>query len=890
MPNPKKKVLTEDVNQRKLLERRIEESERRYRGLYESSPIALTVTDSNGVVLDVNSATEKIFGFKKSEVIGKKYFDLGIFSPKQVESFKKDYEVSLKGKKINPREIQIKKKDGTIAWLSVQNSIKKIGNEILIEGIAQDITERKIAEQKLIKSEEKYRNLADSLPEVIFEIDLSYNITYTNSIASKIFGYSNEEFKKGMKMLQFLSFDDKELVLKQTQQIFRGEYLKPLVLKLKRKDGTFFFANIYASRVFKDKKVVGVRCIIHDITEMKTTQEKLIESQKKYKDLANSLPEVIFEIDLNFNLTYTNVIASKIFGYSHEDFKKGLNIFNFISPGEKERVLENLSRIFKGELIEPLILQLRKKDGSFFYGTINATPIFKGSKIVGMRSVIHDVTEMVNAEEKIKESETKFRTISEQSLMGISIIQDERIKYVNETLANILGYSIEEILNWGTGEFFKTIHPKDKKRIIVLSTKTDNRFDNGINYYEVRGIHKNGNTIWLEIYSKVIMFQKKPAFLVTYIDISERKKAKVELRETEEKYRIVFEKSPSSILLINLSGKIEDCNLAFKKLIERDRIELIGKRFDRLPIIPPKFVPVLLKRLKQISDGENLPSIDIQLTKKDGSLIWVSVDSSLVKMGDKTYIMVMGRDISEKKEIEIKLKELNEMRKEFIDRASHELKTPITTVYGAYQLLDILYKDKFDPEQLELLDMAFSGTRRIKKLVDDLLDVSLMESKTFKLKKRETNLSDLIQNCIKEMKYFSTKRNHEIIIDLQSDVILDIDESRIELVFTNLISNAIKYTPSNGKIQIKMQSDGKSAQIKIEDSGVGLTEKEIEGLFKKFSRIESPLKKDLDIDLGSTGLGLFISKEIIKLHGGEIWAESKGKGKGSTFTVKIPVN
>jgi len=894
LPNPKKRVsepfTLQDINQRKLLERRIEESERRYRGLYESSPIALTVTDSDGVILDVNSATEKIFGFKKSEVIGKKYFDLGIFSPEQIERFEKDYKESLKGKKISPMEIQIKRKDGSIAWLSVQNSLKKIGNEILIEGIAQDITERKTAELKLIKSEEKYRNLADSLPEVIFEIDLSYNITYTNSIASKIFGYSNEEFKKGMKIFQFVEFDDKELALKQTQQIFRGEYVKPLVLKLKRKDGTFFFANIYASRIFKHKKVVGVRCIIHDITEMKITQEKLIESQKKYKDLANSLPEVIFEIDLNFNLTYTNAIASKIFGYSHEDFKKGLNIFNFISPEEKERVLENLSRIFKGEIIEPLILQLRKKDGSFFYGTINATPIFKGSKIVGMRSVIHDVTEMVNAEEKIKESEEKFRTISEQSLMGISIIQDERIKYVNETLAKKLGYSVEEILNWSPGEFFKTIHPKDKKRIIELSTKTDNRFDNGINYYEARGIHKNGNIIWLEIYSKVITFQKKPAFLVTYIDISERKKAKVELRETEEKYRIVFEKSPSSILLINTSGKIEDCNPALEKLIEYDRTELIGKRYGRLPIIPPKYLPVLLKRLKQISDGETIPSIDIQLTKKDGSLIWVSVDSSLVKMGDKMYIMVMGHDISEKKEVEIKLKELNEMRKEFIDRASHELKTPITTVYGAYQLLDMLHKDKFDPEQLEILEMAFSGTRRIKKLVDDLLDVSLMESKIFKLKKRRTNLSDLIQNCIKEMKYFSNKRNHEIIIDLEPELYLNIDESRIELVLTNLISNAIKYTPSKGRINIKIKSDDKFAQIIIKDTGVGLTKKEIKGLFKKFSRISSPLKKDLDMDLGSTGLGLFISKEIINLHGGEIWAESEGKGKGSTFIITIPVN
>ncbi|GAH78979.1 unnamed protein product, partial [marine sediment metagenome] len=247
-------------------------------GLYESSPIALTVTNSNGVVIDVNSATEKIFGFKKSEVIGKKYFDLGIFSPEQVERFKKDYKESLKGKKISPMEIQIKRKDGTIAWLSVQNSLKKIGNEILIEGIAQDITERKIAEQKLIESEEKYRNLADSLPEVIFEIDLSYNITYTNLIASKVFGYTSEEFKEGMTISHFVLLEEKELILKQTKQIFRGEYVKPLQIRLKRKDGTLFFADIHASRIFKENSVSGIRCIIHDITDLKNTQKKIKES------------------------------------------------------------------------------------------------------------------------------------------------------------------------------------------------------------------------------------------------------------------------------------------------------------------------------------------------------------------------------------------------------------------------------------------------------------------------------------------------------------------------------------------------------------------------------------------------------------------------------------
>ncbi|GAG32489.1 unnamed protein product, partial [marine sediment metagenome] len=166
-------VLTQDISIRKILEQEIKESEERYRGLYESSPNSLTVTDRKGVILNVNSATEKIFGFSKSEVIGKKYTDLGIFTSDQVEIFKNNYEEALSGKKLKPLDIKIKRKDGTTAWISVQNSLKKMGSGVLIESIAQDITERKIAEAKLKESEEEYRTLADSLPEVIFEIDLA---------------------------------------------------------------------------------------------------------------------------------------------------------------------------------------------------------------------------------------------------------------------------------------------------------------------------------------------------------------------------------------------------------------------------------------------------------------------------------------------------------------------------------------------------------------------------------------------------------------------------------------------------------------------------------------------------------------------------------------------
>jgi PAS domain S-box-containing protein len=981
-----------------------------YKLLFDKTPISIVLIDMDGQIIETNSSTLNIFGFNRKNLIGLKFTDLYGVPAEEMSRMKKIFTHLIKGGIFGPEDIQIYNNDKKLIWVNVIASKIELDKKSYIQVLTQDISLRKSLEQELKESEEKYRVLADSLPEVIFDIDLAFNITYTNLIASKILGYTKEEFRDGMDIFQFISLDDKEVVLKQTKQIFRGEHVKPLILSLKRKDGTSFFANVYANRIFKDNRVIGARCIIHDITEMKITQEKiieseekyrvlsenaqdlitvvdnhfkidyvnekahkrlmgysseeligkkaldlihpddrelvikalkdryksievrirnsggkyvwmettadyyknpdgknyvltiardisdrkeaaqkLIESEKKYKELANSLPEVIFEIDLNFNLVYTNAIASKIFGYSHEDFKKGLNANDFILEEDRDEVIRNLNLIFRGKTVDPGIMQLRKKDGTLFYGTINATPIYKDSKIVGMRSIIHDVTEMVEAEQRIKESEEQFRTITEQSLMGISIIQDEKIKYINETLADILGYSTNEMLGWAPGEFFKVLYPEDKKKIIEFATKMEKQFENKFQYYEARGIHKSGSLIWLEVYSKVIMFQNRPAFLTSYIDITERKKAKEDLRESEEKYRFLFEKSPVSILLIDTTGKIEDCNPSVEKLINYDRNEIIGEHYSKLNVVLPKYLSNLAKRLQEIAKGDSIIPIDIQLKKKDGSLIWVTIESSLVKLGERPVLMVMVHDISATKELEIKLKELNEMRKEFIDRASHELKTPITTVYGAYQLLDLLHKDNFNPEQLELLEMASIGTKRIKKLVDDLLDVSLMESKTFKLHKSKTNMSDIIINCIKEMKYFSNKRNHQIDIDILPDLYMNIDESRIELVLTNIISNAIKYTPPNGKISIILKSDAHFAYIEIKDSGVGLTKEEISNLFKKFSTIESPLKKDLNMELGSTGLGLFLSKEIIKLHRGDIWAESEGKDKGSTFIVKIPV-
>ncbi len=859
-----------------------------YQSIFKDSPFSIIILNSSGEIVEINSKTEEIYGIKRDIIHNKRFTDLFNAYDNDILEIKNILKEVLASNNFGPKDIQISTHEGKKLWLNIVASIIQVGDDQLIQVITQDFTHLKNLELELKESEEIYRYITDSTIDLLTIVDSGFKIKYINAkVHEKKMGYFESDLINS-NPIYLIHPDDQELVVKAFKDVLKtGESV--VTARIKKKDGQYIWFESNGT-IFKDS-AGKIMCMIvsRDVSERIKNENKLQDSQTRYRELTNSLPEVIFEVDLDFNLTYTNLIASKIFGYSHEDFKRGLTVFNFLHPDEKNAIIDILNRLFKGDQVKPEIVRLKKKDGTYIHMRAFLSPIYDEDKIIGGRSILHDITDLREAEEKIKQSEEKFRTIAEQSLLGISIIQDEKVKYVNNVLVQLLGYSKEEMIAWRSGEFLKTIHPDDKKRVIELATLPDENFPNGIRSYEARAVNKSGKIIWMDVYYKKIIFEDKPALLISFNDISAKKEAEENLRDSEERYRFLFQNSPFSILLIDHSGKIIDCNSSLEKLIGYEKSEIINKKYNKILVVIENYIPLLLERLKRISKGESLPPLDIELKRKDGKIIWANIESSLMKIGNQVFIIIMGHDISVKKEAEEKLRELDVMRREFIDRASHELKTPITTVFGAYQLLNTLYMDRFDAEVLELLEMAFSGIKRLKKLVDDLLDVSKLESRTVKLEKTETDLSELIKECLKELNYLIIKREQEIKLELPDELWINVDRLRIELVITNLLTNAIKYTPIEGKILIKLKKMKDYIELTIEDTGIGLTKTEIQKLFKRFTKIPTPYDDKIDMDLGSTGLGLHITKAIVELHDGTITAKSAGRGKGSTFVVRLPL-
>ena len=367
-------------------------------------------------------------------------------------------------------------------------------------------------------------------------------------------------------------------------------------------------------------------------------------------------------------------------------------------------------------------------------------------------------------------------------------------------------------------------------------------------------------------------------------------------QKSEQKYQSLFENMLEGLALCQIiidddNNPVDfiylEINDAFEKLIGLKKEETIGKRVTE--VIPG------------IKDSEpNLFEIygKVALTGEDTKFElffeplkkWLSIS---VYSPEKGYFVTVFDNITERKKAEEiikneieKLRELNQMKIDLINRISHELKTPLNAIFGSIQLLMEDFKKDSEADKYRLADVIYKGGNRLKKIIDDLIESSRYELKKIRLKKKRENLNNILKECIEELIFLANKRRIFFDVDLEEDIFLQLDAFRFEQVIINIISNAINNTPPEGRVIIKLNDNIKYIDISIKDTGIGLTEEEREKLFTKFGKIER-YGKGLDIDIEGWGLGLYISKEIVQLHGGEILVKSEGRNQGSEFIIRL---
>ena len=769
-PKGQKKILivSRDITKEKDIERKLKESEEKYRFITENANDLISVLNEKFKVEFINEqAYLNILGYSIEDMIGKSALDFA--HPDDIERAIKDLRQGFKiGFAMD--ELRIRHKNGKYIWFEIKgNLFKDSDGRTKAILVSRDISDRKIFEIKLKESEERYRLINENVNDLVVIFNENFQFEYINEhVFLETLGYSNEDLL-GKTMIDLIHPEDLKQATLATSRILR-KGTGSNEFRLKGKNGHYIWLEAKGKRFLDNEGNHKILTVLRDTTVRKLAVQKLRESEMQHRLIIENSYDVIFTLDMNLKPTYFSDSTFTMLGYTGEE-----KVTLPFSKCYTRKSRRTLTKIYREELIKEgkkdkdlnrtkkFELEQIHKNGSIVY-TEDIITFMRNDKgtAVGILGVSRDITERRLAEDKLKESEEKFRNIAEQSLMGIAILQDDVLKYVNQQYANIYRYSVEEMKNWPPGGSMKTIHNDYKDFVREQARKKQLGLADVINRYQHLGIRKDGEPIWVENFSKTISYGGKPADLIGIIDITE------------------------------------------------------------------------------------------------------------------------------KKEAEQKLKEISKLKSELLRRTSHELKTPLISIKGFAELLLALHRDKFDSETISIIKEITHGCERLENLIAIILKSSELDSGQVKLKTSMEDLTFLINFCVQELKMLLKMREQNIKLEIHEDMITQFEKERMYEVVSNLITNAIKYSPPKSEIRIKSKIMNSSIIISISDTGIGFTDDEKEKIFKQFGKIER-YGQGWDVGIGGNGLGLYISKKIVELHGGSIWMESEGRNKGSTFYFSLPI-
>ncbi|NQU86757.1 MAG: PAS domain S-box protein [Mariniphaga sp.] len=386
--------------------------------------------------------------------------------------------------------------------------------------------------------------------------------------------------------------------------------------------------------------------IVNDNSERRQSKEALRESAEKLDLQIDLFPQMIYEFDLNGNLTYLNKQGLDIFGYSQKEIEEGLNILTGFIPEEWDRMKEMTKRLLEGEKLASIEYIALRKDGSTFPFLTNSNIIFKDNKAVGVRGMAIDITERKQAEEILKNQESRIQSIFRSAPVGIGVVSNRILMEVNYRMYEITGYPADELI----GQSSRILYPNDAEFERVGRYKYEEIEKHGTGSIETHFLRKDGKLIDVILNSTPIDqddLSKGVAF--TVLDITERIQAAKALQDSEEKFRRLFEEHSAIKLLINpVSGAIIDANNAAAAYYGWSCEELKRMRIDEINTLTPEEVK---KKMDKVLSGDRI-QFEFRHRRKDGSVRDVEVYSSKLVIGNRDLLHSIIHDITERKQAE----------------------------------------------------------------------------------------------------------------------------------------------------------------------------------------------------------------------------------------------
>ncbi|MBD1394475.1 PAS domain-containing protein [Mucilaginibacter glaciei] len=848
------------------------------------SPVGLYV-GPNLVIQLVNKAILKVWD-RDASVIGKTFIEALPEMEGQpfVDILKGVYNTGIPySAKAARVELFVDGKLQTFYFNFDYNPLKEDDGKVwAILNTADDVTELVFTRQKLAESEERTRFSLESAGLGTWDLDPVNDVVVWDARCKELYGFSKGEDVVSYKyVLKYIHPDDRERIDQTVQESLKpelGGFYDSEFRTIGGEDNQLRWLRCKGKAYFNDEG----RCIRFAGTALDITEEVLNrEEQRKLITLIEHTSDFVSLSDLDGNVSFINAAGRRMVGLPDGDINRHNS--EFIMPAELARLKDTINKTLmnKGRWSgEVLYRHFETGEAIPVSGTSMLTYDPLTNKPLGRATIVRDLRAEIAGKQALIKSEQLLQNITGASPTALWMSDDQGlITYANKTWGQWTGQTYEQTLGRG---WLDCLVDEDRER-------AGNKFVQDLGAraaykVEFRIRHKNGKIHWC-VATGNPQYNAQSEF-IGYVgsctDITEtiQKDIELQLKNTELKDRIsqfdfVTDFMPVQLWTAKPTGELDYVNKPTIDFFGLPVADIIGPEW--LGNVHPEDREGCIERWTRSLQTGEVYQYEFRLRDRFGNYKW-HLTRALPFMTDGVIAKWFGTntDIDEQKQMQ-------RQKDDFLGVASHELKTPVTSIKAYAQVLGAMLSKEGEGKKAAMVEKMDAQLNRLTNLIGDLLDVTKINSGRIQFNKTWFDFNAAIQDNIQDLQHTTNK--HILVMDFKECGQMFSDKDRIGQVITNLITNAIKYSPHTDRIIISTERENDEITVCVQDFGIGIPEDKRGRVFEQFYRVSGSKQHTFP----GLGLGLYISNEIIRREGGKMWVNSV-EGQGSTFCFSLPIN
>jgi len=865
------------------------EAQRRLGLIVDSIADGFYALDRDWRFSHVNDAALAYFGRTRDEMLGRSLFE--VFPAVRGTVFETEYRRALE----TGQAVHFTASSVVTERIVEMHAYPGPGNMTVL---FRDVTDQRLVQDALRDSEERLALALEVSQMGTWDLDLRRHTAWRSLRHDQIFGYESllpewtyETF------LEHVLPEDRPDVDRRFREAVSTQHDWEFQCRIRRVDGAvrWIWARGHG-QYGDDGEPVRMLGLVQDVTARKEAEIQLKESKERMQVLSEAMPQVVWSADATGAFDYYNQHAYEYGGVSPEDVQ-GWNWASVIHPEDLTATLERWRRSLETGETYVVEQRLRRADGQFRWhltrGVALRDPDGRVVRWIGTATDIHDQ----------KQAEARYRSLFDTTSDGVWINGlDGRIREVNDAYCRMSGYRQDEIVGMPVSDFEAVESPEDISehiRKLIESGAHDS--------FESKHRRKDGSlfdvditALYLEREGQTAIFvrditARKEAEKVLQASVAERRRAEEALRDSRKKYQGLVETNVDFIWEMDAQGRYTYCSPQMETLWGLKPEGMIGRTpFDVMPEGERDTARRAFLELAR-SPGA-FRGLESSAVDGRGRLIFVETSGLPIHDDAGTLLGFRGttRDVTERRRAEEALREANarlteaDRRKDqFLATLSHELRNPLAPVKNSLYVLS--HAAPGGDQARRARDVIERQVDQLSRLVDDLLDLTRITSGKIQLQRRRLELNELVRRTIEDHRTLFERSELNVEFEpAPREVFIHADWNRAAQVLGNLLHNAAKFTPAGGRVTISASADLAAGQgvVRVADTGAGIAPELLDHLFEPFVQADATLARSR----GGLGLGLALAKELVELHGGSVEARSEGLGRGSEFTVRLPLD